>query len=151
MTKMPLEKENFEASIPSADSRSGSAKEVRSVVRDADVAARFLATLDDSVKQRPITPKEARKVLWKIDLTILPLIWISVIIASVDKLIISNAAIYGMATDTKLEGDKFAWVGRSAEHQISNEPYADSCNAASSISDSSFSSTPLLSSFSACP
>ncbi|KAB2576450.1 putative transporter [Lasiodiplodia theobromae] len=105
------EKDSLEASLPSADSRRGSTKEAHSVVRDADVAARFLASLDDSVKHRPITPKEARKVLWKIDLTILPLLGISVIIACVDKLVISNAAIYGMATDTKLVGDKFAWVG----------------------------------------
>ncbi|EKG16901.1 Major facilitator superfamily [Macrophomina phaseolina MS6] len=76
-----------------------------------DVAARFLSTLDNAVTGIAITPKESRKVLWKIDLTTLPLIWLSVIIAAVDKVVISNAAIYGMKADTHLAGNQFAWVG----------------------------------------
>jgi MFS transporter, ACS family, allantoate permease len=54
---------------------------------------------------------EYRKVLWKIDLWILPLIACSVILSAVDKVIISNAAIYGMRADTHLVGDQFSWVG----------------------------------------
>lgn len=81
-----------------------------------DVAARFLATLDDEIRETPITPAEARKVLWKIDLSILPIIWISTIVAAVDKVVISNAAIYGMKDDTHLVGNQYAWVGRYMKH-----------------------------------
>lgn len=88
----------------------GSVEEVTGEV--IDVAARFLATLDDEIRETPITPDEARKVLWKIDLSILPIIWISTIVAAVDKVVISNAAIYGMKDDTHLVGDQYAWVGR---------------------------------------
>ncbi|OJD40372.1 allantoate permease [Diplodia corticola] len=93
------------------DSARGSVEELSGAVKDIDVAARFLATLDDEVRETPITPEEARKVLWKIDLSILPLIWISAIVAAVDKVVISNAAIYGMKTDTHLVGDQYSWIG----------------------------------------
>ncbi|EOD44867.1 putative allantoate permease protein [Neofusicoccum parvum UCRNP2] len=108
---MATEKGPLEASLPKEDEARGSAEEISGAVRDIDVAARFLATLDDDVRDTPITPEEARKVLWKIDLSILPIIWISTIVAAVDKVVISNAAIYGMKTDTHLVGNEYAWVG----------------------------------------
>jgi MFS family permease len=58
----------------------------------------------------PIDPAEARRVLWKIDLLIIPLISGSIILSAVDKVIISNAAIYGMMTDTRLTSSMFSWV-----------------------------------------
>ncbi|CAG9976889.1 unnamed protein product [Clonostachys byssicola] len=76
-----------------------------------DVAAKFLAGLGPEVTEEPISTKEARKLLWKIDLIIIPILTFSVIIAAVDKIIISNAAIYGMKEDTHLVGDQFSWVG----------------------------------------
>ncbi|TKA21723.1 hypothetical protein B0A50_08659 [Salinomyces thailandicus] len=79
--------------------------------KDVDVAATFLATLDASVKETPISDKEAKTVLWKIDLAILPILAVSVIIAAVDKVVISNAAIYGMKADTNLSGSQYSWVG----------------------------------------
>ncbi|KAF5632059.1 major facilitator superfamily domain protein [Fusarium sp. NRRL 52700] len=77
----------------------------------SDVAAKFLAELPPHIVDAPITPEESRKLLWKIDLILLPLLGISVLIAAVDKVIISNAAIYGLTTDTKLVGNEFSWVG----------------------------------------
>lgn len=117
---MSAEKKPFDASVPENDLANGSAEEISGVVRDIEVAARFLSTLDDTVVETPITPQEARKVLWKIDLTILPLIWISTIIAAVDKVVISNAAIYGMKADTHLVGDQYAWVGRCDERSANS-------------------------------
>lgn len=79
--------------------------------QDSDVAAQFLASLDPAIVNEPITKEESRRLLWKIDLIILPLLTVSVLIASVDKVIISNAAIYGMRDDTHLVGDQFSWTG----------------------------------------
>ncbi|KAI9740431.1 MAG: hypothetical protein M1834_005011 [Cirrosporium novae-zelandiae] len=79
--------------------------------RDVDVAATFLATVDPAILEEPISAEEARRVLWKIDLTILPLVTATVVLAAVDKVIISNAAIYGMKTDAHLVGNQFSWVG----------------------------------------
>lgn len=82
------------------------------VGKDIDVAAAFLSQLDSSITEAPITDQEARKVLRKIDWTILPLLTVTVIIAAVDKVVISNAAIYGMMTDTHLTTSEYSWVGR---------------------------------------
>jgi MFS transporter, ACS family, allantoate permease len=79
--------------------------------RGVDVAAKFLYELDPAVLAEPITPAEARKLLWKIDLVMIPLIMGTCVLAAVDKVIISNAAIYGMKTDTHLVGNEYSWVG----------------------------------------
>ncbi|PWY83244.1 MFS general substrate transporter [Aspergillus sclerotioniger CBS 115572] len=76
-----------------------------------DVAVRFLAQLDPAIMAAPIADTEARRVLWKIDLIMIPLIMVTVVLAAVDKVIISNAAIYGMETDTHLTGNQYSWVG----------------------------------------
>ncbi|EXJ94140.1 hypothetical protein A1O1_02533 [Capronia coronata CBS 617.96] len=78
---------------------------------DVDVAAQFLANLDPAITAEPITPTESRRLLWKIDLILVPLISATIILAAVDKVIISNAAIYGMRTDAHLTGDEYSWVG----------------------------------------
>ncbi|KAF5013811.1 hypothetical protein FDECE_230 [Fusarium decemcellulare] len=76
-----------------------------------DVALKFLSGLSQDVINEPISAKESRRLLWKIDLILIPILAFSVIIAAVDKIIISNAAIYGMSKDLNLVGDQFSWVG----------------------------------------
>ena len=78
---------------------------------DKDVAAQFLARLDLGIAAEPVTETEARRLLWKIDLIIIPLIMVTVVLAAIDKVIISNAAIYRTKTDTHLTGDQYSWVG----------------------------------------
>lgn len=77
--------------------------------RDADVASQFLASLDPSITDVPVSEAEARKLLWKIDLGLLPLIAISVILSAVDKGVISNAALYGLKKDAHLTTSQFSW------------------------------------------
>ncbi|PYH32811.1 allantoate permease [Aspergillus neoniger CBS 115656] len=79
--------------------------------QDEDVAVQFLAQLDPAIMAEPISDAEARRVLWKIDLILIPLIMVTCVLAAVDKVIISNAAIYGMETDTHLTGNQYSWVG----------------------------------------
>src|SRR4051812_38015776 len=74
-----------------------------------DIAAQFLARLDPAIAAEPVTETEARRLLWKIDLIMIPLIMVTVVLAAIDKVIISNAAIYGMKTDTHLTGDQYSW------------------------------------------
>ncbi|KAF7190847.1 putative transporter [Pseudocercospora fuligena] len=76
-----------------------------------DVAAKFLASVNRTVTERPISSSEERKLLWKIDLILIPLISATTILAAVDKVIIANAAIYGMKEDTHLVGNDYSWVG----------------------------------------
>ncbi|KAH6683371.1 major facilitator superfamily domain-containing protein [Halenospora varia] len=54
---------------------------------------------------------EARKLLRKIDWRIIPFLWGYTALSAVDKIIISNAALYGMKNDTHLVGQEYSWVG----------------------------------------
>ncbi|KAH7039560.1 major facilitator superfamily domain-containing protein [Microdochium trichocladiopsis] len=54
-------------------------------------------------------PSEAGAVLRKIDWRLMPLIIGTITIAAVDKILISNAALYGMTTDTHLVGQQYSW------------------------------------------
>lgn len=103
------------------DSKSSSLNKTRSITtvpavsissrHGVDVATAFLEKLDPDIVSNPISPSEARKVLWKVDLFILPLLVITIIIGAIDKGIISNAAVYGMSKDTGLVGNQFSWLG----------------------------------------
>ncbi|KAM5343654.1 hypothetical protein ACJ41O_012191 [Fusarium nematophilum] len=81
------------------------------VGRDKDVVLDFIANLDPEIKATPISPEEARRVLWKIDLIILPLMAGTTILAAVDKNVIGNTALLGIFEDTHLVGNQFSWVG----------------------------------------
>ncbi|EEU36118.1 uncharacterized protein NECHADRAFT_53068 [Fusarium vanettenii 77-13-4] len=56
------------------------------------------------------TEAEAKRVLRKIDWRLMPLFMVTLTIAGVDKIIISNAAIYGMNKDLKLVGQQYSWA-----------------------------------------
>lgn len=79
--------------------------------QDVDIAASFLANLDLEIISKPISAKETSRLLWKIDLIILPIISATIILGAVDKVIISNAKIYGMMTDNHLSSSQYSWVG----------------------------------------
>ncbi|KAJ6124385.1 Major facilitator superfamily domain general substrate transporter [Penicillium samsonianum] len=91
--------------------QAGEILEAQNQTDGKDVAAQFLARLDPAIAVEPVTETEARRVLWKIDLIMIPLIMVTVVLAAIDKVIISNAAIYGMKKDTHLTGDQYSWVG----------------------------------------
>ncbi|RDW85433.1 allantoate permease-2 [Coleophoma crateriformis] len=57
------------------------------------------------------TKSEERKVIRRIDFRIIPFLWGYTVLSAVDKIIISNAALYGMKTDTHLVGQDYSWVG----------------------------------------
>lgn len=79
--------------------------------KNEDVAASFLAHVNPAVAGTEILRLEEKKLLRKIDWILIPLISVTCILAAVDKVIISNAAIYGMETDTHLTGNDYSWVG----------------------------------------
>ncbi|CUM64553.1 uncharacterized protein PRCAT00002160001 [Priceomyces carsonii] len=57
------------------------------------------------------SPEEAKRVLWKIDLLLMPIMTIIVLLAAADKILISNAAVYGMKEDAHLVGSQYSWLG----------------------------------------
>jgi hypothetical protein len=89
MSSETMKKLKMSAIEPTVTQRDGEVVKIE----DIDVAAKFLESLDASIKDVPITAAEARKVLWKIDLCILSLLAGTIILSAVDKVIISNAVI----------------------------------------------------------
>ncbi|EXJ88131.1 hypothetical protein A1O1_05059 [Capronia coronata CBS 617.96] len=73
-----------------------------------DVAAEFLNL--HAAEHGSYTAAEARRVLWKIDIRLIPLMTLTVILNALDKIIVSNAAIYGMTKDCHLHGQQYSWV-----------------------------------------
>ncbi|KAK5989278.1 putative transporter [Cladobotryum mycophilum] len=55
--------------------------------------------------------QEAKSVLRKIDWRLLPLIIGTTTIGASDKILISNAALYGLSKDTHLVGSQYNWIG----------------------------------------
>jgi MFS family permease len=104
-------KDDIHLAVDQEKSQAGDIIETQHRERGMDVAAQFLARLDPAIAVAPVTESEARRVLWKIDLIIIPLIMVTVVLGAIDKVIISNAAIYGMKADTHLTGNEYSWVG----------------------------------------
>ena len=74
-----------------------------------DAAAEYLRIHQNEFSD--ITKEEERKVLRKIDFLLMPIMLVTITLAAVDKIVISNAALYGMKTDTGLVGQLYSWTG----------------------------------------
>ncbi|KAM6536026.1 hypothetical protein FALCPG4_005547 [Fusarium falciforme] len=57
------------------------------------------------------TQEDAGRVLRKIDWRMMPLQFITSTISGIDKVLISNAALYGMTADLGLVGQQYSWAG----------------------------------------
>ncbi|CAK7205807.1 hypothetical protein SEUCBS139899_008586 [Sporothrix eucalyptigena] len=56
------------------------------------------------------TQEEAKRVLLKLDLILLPVMMISYLLSFIDKAALSNASILGIRTDDHLVGQQYSWV-----------------------------------------
>ncbi|KAH8172804.1 major facilitator superfamily protein [Sarocladium implicatum] len=94
--------------MPDTNSKSDDGGSVKSI-NNENSAANFLN--DHHAEWSDYTSEEAKKVLRKIDWRLMPLIVGTITLAAVDKIIISNASLYGMSRDTHLVGQQYSWVG----------------------------------------
>lgn len=56
-----------------------------------------------------IDPREARKVLWKIDLRVMPILVVVYFLQYLDKKALNYASAYGLREHANLKGNEFAW------------------------------------------
>lgn len=56
------------------------------------------------------TPAEYRRLRWKIDLCLLPLMWFCYGTQQADKTATSVMSVFGIKTDTNLQGQQFSWL-----------------------------------------
>jgi MFS transporter, ACS family, allantoate permease len=73
-----------------------------------DIALSFLRDQDPDALQ--YTDEEARRVLWKLDLTILPMMTICFVLNFVDKGILSNASIFGLFESLNIDSKGYSWL-----------------------------------------
>ena len=57
--------------------------------------------------QTPFDKVAERKLLWKLDFTVLPLLWLLYLVCFVDRSNIGNAKIQGMEKELNLKGQKY--------------------------------------------
>ncbi|KAG0653832.1 Allantoate permease [Monosporozyma unispora] len=75
--------------------------------------------LDDAMKlaaeakEIEVTPEQDRKLVWKIDICMFPLMCLIYAVQFMDKVATGSAAIMGLRTDLKMHGDQYSWVGSS--------------------------------------
>ncbi|ABN64395.1 allantoate permease [Scheffersomyces stipitis CBS 6054] len=76
---------------------------------DVDEALKF--ALDHSDAQVVLTPERDRKLLWKIDLHLMPILCLLYCFQFMDKLSNSYASVLGLRTDLSMQGDMYSWTG----------------------------------------
>ncbi|TDZ35519.1 putative transporter [Colletotrichum spinosum] len=70
------------------------------------------ATPDDTTQQQQqhVDAAMAKRVVWKIDRTLIPLLFITYMFNFMDKTILSSASVFGLRKDTHLQGQDYSWV-----------------------------------------
>ncbi|EZF32340.1 transporter [Trichophyton mentagrophytes] len=75
---------------------------------DGDTAMALFTNPEDLHEY--VDPKDARKLLWKIDLMILPYLAVCYAFFYIDKTTLSYAAIFGIREDLNLKGTQYSWL-----------------------------------------
>lgn len=83
-------------------------QEFNEKVEPSDLALGLLHTAQEG---EVLDPKAARKLLWKIDLRLIPLVCITYALQSIDKTTLNYAAVFGLREDLGLTGVQYSWCG----------------------------------------
>lgn len=75
---------------------------------DVDIAAAYADQLNG---ENAYTRKEEVRLRWKLDLRLVPILWLNITLGAMDKITTSTGALYGMRAHTGLTGDRYSWVG----------------------------------------
>lgn len=73
-----------------------------------DLAAKFLA--ENAGKYEPLTEAEHKRMIWKTDLALLPVLFFTATMGAVDKVALGTAAIFNLRTDNHLHGQQYSWL-----------------------------------------
>ncbi|KAL2862640.1 putative MFS transporter [Aspergillus lucknowensis] len=65
----------------------------------------------DQARGLEVTPEEAKKVLRKIDMRLIPLLIVIYMLQYLDKNSLNFASVYGLEEETNLEGQDYSWLG----------------------------------------
>lgn len=96
------------AAAPTAGDNSSIDMGKVAIVTDGDVAAQYANVFTDG---ETYSRQEERRLRWKLDLLLVPLLWFNITLGAMDKVTTATAALYTFRQDTGLTGDRYSWVG----------------------------------------
>ncbi|KAK7528360.1 phthalate transporter [Phyllosticta citriasiana] len=68
------------------------------------------AELEEALRNYVPGTSEEKKLVWKVDLLLMPILWVMYILNYVDRTNIGNAKVAGMADDLNLDDQRYAWI-----------------------------------------
>lgn len=77
--------------------------------RRRDAAAEFLSKVPEG--RIEVTPADNKRVLWRIDKVILPIMLTVYFLQALDKATLAYASVFGLIEDTRLVGNQYSWLG----------------------------------------
>lgn len=83
-------------------------KELNTKGSSGDVALNLLHSAQEG---DVLDIKQSRKLLWKIDLRLIPLLCITYALQSIDKTTLNYAAVFGLRDDLGLSSNEYSWTG----------------------------------------
>ncbi|TVY89108.1 putative deaminase, partial [Lachnellula willkommii] len=82
------------------------------IIKSKDIGMTISTAADEEVQDiSPYTKALAKRVIRKIDLRILAIMFITYNLNFMDKSILSSAAVFGLTDDNHLHGTQYSWVG----------------------------------------
>ena len=57
------------------------------------------------------TAEEERRLRWRLDFRLIPILWFNVVLPAMDKVSHGTAALYGLQKDLNLHGNQYSWIG----------------------------------------
>ncbi|QPG77407.1 hypothetical protein FOA43_004821 [Brettanomyces nanus] len=105
---MVQEKENFTETVESDEQLPGKEVDLQAYFSNGDVALQVIA---DQSHQKQFSKEEENAVLRKIDLHLIPFMFVSYFLQFLDKNALSNSSVFGLSTSLNLVGDQYSWAG----------------------------------------
>ncbi|CAO2654934.1 Nn.00g116670.m01.CDS01 [Neocucurbitaria sp. VM-36] len=65
----------------------------------------------EEIREGAIGSVDDRKLLWKIDMRLMPLLCVTYMLQSIDKTTLSYAAVFDLREETGLKGTQYSWLG----------------------------------------
>ena len=110
VTSSDIEKSSLEENIPIV-SLNNIISPTGKVVHVDDEKVDDAMKLAAEAKEIEVTPEQDRKLVWKIDICMFPLMCLIYAVQFMDKIATGSAAIMGLRTDLKMHGKQYSYVG----------------------------------------
>uniref|UniRef100_A0A8H7NQC4 Major facilitator superfamily (MFS) profile domain-containing protein n=1 Tax=Bionectria ochroleuca TaxID=29856 RepID=A0A8H7NQC4_BIOOC len=95
-----------ETSSPSREEERGEVLKID--IKNTDEAAAYLTNAEH---YEPLTPAQHKKFMRKVDMILLPMLFLVATLGAIDKVALGTAALYGLREDNGLVGQQYSWLG----------------------------------------